>query len=71
MQTSSVDCEGDVINFQDEKPFVIFGPSFDIEDESFPPFYLTLKINGFLLYNCRLDSKASHNLMSNIIMDQL
>lgn len=40
-------------------------------DESVPPFYVTLKIHDYLLYNCMLDSGASHNLIPKVIMDQI
>jgi len=40
-------------------------------DENVPPFYVNLKVHDFLLYNCMLDSRASHNLMPKVIMDQL
>ena len=71
IHSSSVDVEGDVISLQDENPYVIFGPSLDVQDEIVSPFYLTLKTHDFLLYNYMLDSRASHNLMPKIIMDQL
>ena len=34
-------------------------------------FYVSLSIYDKLLHNCMLDSRASHNLMSKVIMDQL
>ena len=40
-------------------------------DEIVPPFYVTLKTNESMLYNCMLDSKESHNLMPKTIMDHL
>ena len=40
-------------------------------DEIVPHFYVTLKTNDSLLYNCMLDSRASHNLMPKSIMDHL
>ena len=40
-------------------------------DEIVPPFYVTLKTNDSMLYNCMLDSGASHNLMPKSIMDHL
>ena len=32
---------------------------------------MTLKTNDSMLYNCMLDSRASHNLMPKTIMDHL
>ena len=66
-----VDAEGNLISLQDEKPLVIFGPSSDMIDEIVPPFYVTFKVHDFLLYNCMLDSRASHNLMPKVIMEQM
>ena len=66
-----VDVESDVISLQYEKPSVVFGPSSDMIDEIVPPFYVTLKTNDSMLYNCMLDSGASHNLMPKTIMDHL
>ena len=40
-------------------------------DEIVPPFYVTLTTNDCMLYNCMLDSRASHNLMPKTIMDHL
>lgn len=69
IQYSSIDAEEDLISFQDEKSQVVFGPSSDMIDEIVPPFYVTLKIHDFLLYNCMLDFGASPNLMTKVIMD--
>lgn len=40
-------------------------------DEIVPPFFVTLKAHDSMLYNCMLDSGASHNLMPKIIMEHL
>ncbi len=40
-------------------------------DEIVPHFYVTLKTNDSMLYNCMLDSGASHNIMPKTIMDHL
>ena len=71
IQNSSVDAEGDIGSLQNERPTIDFGPSSDMIDESIPPFYVTLKVHDSLLYNCNLDSSASHNLMPKFIMEQL
>jgi len=71
IKNTSVDAEGDIINLQDEKPAIAFGPSSDTIDEIVPPFYVTLKKNDSMLHNCMLDSGASHNLMPKTIMDHL
>jgi len=69
IQNTLVDAESDIISLQDEKPTVVFGPSSDMIDEIVPPFYVTLKKNDSMLYNCMLDSGASHNLMPKTMMD--
>ena len=66
-----VDVEGDVISLQDENPTIVFGPSTNKIDEIMPSLYVTLKTNDSMLYNCVLDSEASHNLMPISIMDHL
>lgn len=71
IQNISVDAKGAVISVQDEKSAVLFGPSSYMIDEIMPPFYVTLKTNDFMLYNCMLDSTTSHNLMPKYIMDHL
>lgn len=59
IQNTSVDVEGDIISLQDEKPAVSFGPNLDMIDEIIPPFYVNLKENDSMLYNCILDFGAS------------
>ena len=71
IQNTLVDAESDIISLQDEKTAVVFGPSSYMIDEIEPPFYITLKTNDSMLYNCMLDSGASHNLMPKTIMDHL
>ena len=38
-------------------------------DEIVPPLYVTLKTNDSMLYNCMLESRASHKIMPKTIMD--
>jgi ribonuclease HI len=40
-------------------------------DDSSPPFYTSLNIHDKVLHNCLMDSGASHNLMSKIVMEEL
>ena len=44
-----------------------------VEDrnDSSPPFYTSLNIHDKVLHNCLMDSGASHNLMPNIVMEDL
>jgi hypothetical protein len=41
----------------------------DVDDV--PPFYVSLKIHDMTLHNAMLDSRASHNLMPKVVMDEL
>jgi hypothetical protein len=40
-------------------------------DDSSPPFYTSLNIHDKVLHNCLMDSRASHNLMPKIVMEEL
>jgi hypothetical protein len=63
----------DTLNVQDDHPAILFGPrveeSGDVDDV--PPFYVSLKIHDMTLHNAMLDSRASHNLMPKVVMDEL
>jgi hypothetical protein len=41
------------------------------QDDSCPPFYISLNIHDKILHNYLLDSGASHNLMPKAVMDEL
>jgi hypothetical protein len=71
MNFSNVECHADVINLQDERPTIMFGPHIENTKNSIAPFYITLTVHDHLLQNCMLDSVASHNLMLKVIMDKL
>jgi hypothetical protein len=61
------------LNIQDDHPAILFGPrieeSSDVDDV--PPFYVSLKFYDMTLYNAMLDLGASHNLMPNVVTDEL
>jgi ribonuclease HI len=61
----------DLVNLQNEKPVVILGPLVEDRDESSPSFYTSLNINDKVLHNCFMDSGESHNLIPNIVMEEL
>ena len=42
----------DIVNLQEDKPIVVFGPHVEEVDSSTPPFYISLLIHDFLLHNC-------------------
>jgi hypothetical protein len=68
---SENESQADVINLEDEKPNIIFGPHFEGAKDIVAPFYINLIILDHLLHNCMLDSRASHNVMPKEIMDRL
>jgi len=45
----------DVINLEDDKLNIIFGPHFEGARDTFAPFYITLTVHDSLLHNCMLD----------------
>jgi hypothetical protein len=61
----------DVINLEDDRPNITFGPHFEGFKDNVAPFYITLNIHDQLLHNCMLDSGASHNVMPKTIMERL
>jgi hypothetical protein len=61
----------DVINLEDDRPNITFGPHFEGSKDNVTPFYITLNIHDQLLHNCMLDSGASHNVMPKLIMERL
>jgi hypothetical protein len=68
----SADPISDTVNLQDENPVIMFGPHVEeSNDDSSPPFYISLKVHDKLLHNFLLDSGASHNLMPKVFMDEL
>jgi hypothetical protein len=61
----------DSVNLQDERPVVILGSLVEDRDESYSPFYTSLSIHDKVLDNCLMDSGASHNLTTKIVMEEL
>jgi hypothetical protein len=61
----------DVINLEDDRPTIMFGPHIENAKDPVAPFYITLTVHDHLLHNCMLDSGASHNLMPKVIMQKL
>jgi hypothetical protein len=71
MGVSELEIQSDVLNLEDEKPNITFGPHFEGAKDIISPFYITLNVYDQLLHNCMLDSRASHKVMPKIIMDKL
>jgi hypothetical protein len=53
---SKAECQADVINLQDDRPTIIFGPHIENIKDYVDPFYITLTVHDHLLHNCMLDS---------------
>jgi ribonuclease HI len=68
---SKLESHSDVINLEDDKTNITFGPHFEGARDTIAPFYITLNVHDRLLHNCMLDSGASHNVMPKTIMDRL
>jgi hypothetical protein len=68
---SDLESQSDVINLEDDKPNITFGPHFEGARDTVAPFYITLKVHDRPLHNCMLESGASHNVMPKSIMDRL
>jgi hypothetical protein len=68
---SDIESQADVINLEDDKPNIIFGPHFKGVRDTVTSFYITLIVHDHLFHNCMLDSGASHNVMPKGIMDRL
>ena len=63
----------DTLNVQDDHPAILFGSRVEEsgDDGDVPPFYISLNIHDVTLHNAMLDSRASHNLMPKVIMEEL
>jgi hypothetical protein len=63
----------DTLNIQDYYLAILFVPRVEEcgEDGDVPPFYISLKIHDMIFHNAMLGSRASHNLMPKVIMDEL
>lgn len=61
----------DIVNLQEDKPVVFFGPHVEGVDSSTPTFYISLSIHDFILHNSMLDFGASHNVMPMSVMKLL
>jgi hypothetical protein len=71
-----IDCsiattQPDTFNLQDRRPTIMFGPHIEERGEIVAPFYISLIVHGHLLHSCMLYSRASHNLMSKMVMEKL
>ena len=61
----------DTINIEDENPAITIGPHIEDMTDASPPFYISLNIHDKILHNCLMDSRASHNVIPKVVMDEL
>ena len=54
-----------------DPPIMLQAYHFSVEYDEHPPFFMTLLMNNKSLNNCILDSRASANMMSLKVMQQL
>jgi hypothetical protein len=66
---SDIESQVNVINLEDDKLTIMFGPHFENARDSVSPFYIMLTVHDHLLHNCMLDSGASHNVTPKAIME--
>jgi hypothetical protein len=61
----------DVISLQDENLAITMGPHTEDGSDASPPFYTSLNVHDKTLHNCLMDSRASQNVMPNVVMEEL
>jgi hypothetical protein len=60
-----------VISLQDENPSITVGPHIEDGFYASPPLYISLNVHDKILYNCLMDSGASHNVIPKVVMEEL
>jgi hypothetical protein len=71
LQPTSPSVSSDVISLQDEKPTITVGPHIEDGSDASTPFYIYLNVHEKILHNCLMDSGASHNVMTKVVMEEL
>lgn len=61
----------DSLNIQEDSPTFLFGPHAIQINKDVLPFYVVFNIHDMVLHNVMLNSGASHNLILNIVIDNL
>ena len=61
----------DVISLQDENATIIVGPHIEDGSDASPHFYISLNVHENILHNCLMESRASHNVMPKVVMEEL
>lgn len=66
LKLKATQASNNYVNLQDDKPAVVLSPMTKPFDDSSPSFYVSLTIHDKTLYNCLLDTGASHNLCQRL-----
>jgi hypothetical protein len=61
----------DVINLKYENPTITVDPHIEYRSNASPPFYISLNFHEKIFHNCLMDSSASHNVMTKVVMEYL
>ena len=62
----------DTVNLQDDNPQIYMSTHVESkDDDNTPTFNLSLNIHDKLLHKCLLESRASHNLMTKRVLEEL
>jgi rRNA maturation endonuclease Nob1 len=67
MGVSELESQSDVLNLEDDKPNITFGPHFEGAKDTIAPFYITLNVYDQLLHNCMLDSEPPITLCLRLL----
>ena len=71
LQPNAIQASTNYVNLQDDKPTVVLSPMIENYDDSSPSFYVSLTIHDKILHNYLLDTRASHNIIPKVFMDEL
>ena len=61
----------DVISLQDENLAITVGPHIEDGSDASTPFYISLNVHEQILHNFLKESRASHNAMPKVVMEEL
>jgi hypothetical protein len=61
----------DTINLEEKNLAITIGPHIENGSDISPPFYISLNVHEKNFHNCLMDSRASHNAMRKLVMDQI
>jgi hypothetical protein len=61
----------DTINLEDENPVITIIPHIEDRTDTSPLFYISLNVHDKIFHNFLMDSGASHNVMPNVVMEEL